>query len=176
MHYRAIEPHAIDRSLFEGFVRRQDVVLCRRRRNDAWVVEADPFVDDWGEQDYRELIAHLRDIAERGGFVFGAFDENGLLKGFVSVDSAPFGETTSYLDLCDLYVSAEMRKGGIGRRLFEAARAWARNRGADALYLSAHSAVESQAFYEAMGCIDARHVSRRHIEKEPYDCQLECPL
>lgn len=44
MHYRTIEMHEIDRSLFEGSIRHQKVVLCRRRKNDAWVIEPDPFI------------------------------------------------------------------------------------------------------------------------------------
>ena len=44
------------------------------------------------------------------------------------------------------------------------------------LYISAHSAVESQAFYKAMGCVEAEVYHQGHVEEEPYDCQLECGL
>ena len=44
------------------------------------------------------------------------------------------------------------------------------------LYISAHSAVESQAFYKAMGCVEAEEYNAEHVEKEPYDCQLECDV
>ena len=45
------------------------------------------------------------------------------------------------------------------------------------LYISAHSSVESQAFYKApMGCVEAREYQAFHVEKEPCDCQLERPL
>lgn len=44
------------------------------------------------------------------------------------------------------------------------------------LYISAHSAVESQAFYKQMGCVEAQVYHLKHVEAEPYDCQLECKL
>ena len=65
---------------------------------------------------------------------------------------------------------------GIGRTLFLAAAEWAKEKGAKKLYLSAHSAAESQAFYRSIGCVDARIYSRKHVEDEPYDCQMEYAL
>lgn len=45
--------------------------------------------------------------------------------------------------------------------------------GARKLYLSALSAVESQAFYRSMGCVEATEYSAYHTEKESFDCQME---
>ena len=45
-----------------------------------------------------------------------------------------------------------------------------------AAYLSTHSAVETQAFYNAAGCVDACYTSPKHVGKEPYDYQLEYRL
>ncbi len=44
------------------------------------------------------------------------------------------------------------------------------------LYISAHSAVETQAFYKKMGCTEAQQYRQEHVEQEPYDCQLECDV
>ena len=44
------------------------------------------------------------------------------------------------------------------------------------LYLSAHSAVETQAFYAAMGCVEAREYNEAHVASEPFDCQMEYAL
>ena len=73
-------------------------------------------------------------------------------------------------------ISEDMRNKGIGRTLFFAAKEWAKQNGAKKLYISAHSAVESQAFYKAMGCVEAEVYHQKHVEDEPYDCQLECQL
>ncbi len=175
IEYRTLQEQEIDRKLFRAFIRRQVVDLCLRRENGAWVVRSDPFVDDWTEEDYRTLIRCLRHTALTGGLVLGAFSE-GELKGFASVEPDFFGGENRYHDLSSLHVSEDMRRAGIGKSLFLAAARWASGQGARKLYISAHSAVESQAFYRAMGCVEAAEYDRTHVEAEPYDCQLEYVL
>ena len=72
----------------------------------------------------------------------------------------------------------QLRKSGrkAGRVLFELAKAWAKARGAKKLYISAHSSVESQAFYKAVGCQDAAEINPEHAAREPHDRQMECVL
>ncbi|MCI8632342.1 MAG: GNAT family N-acetyltransferase [Lachnospiraceae bacterium] len=173
--YRAVQPEEIDRALFAGFIRRQVVVQCRRREKDQWVIKEDPFIDDWSEEEYQELISCLKHTLQTGGFVYGAFQQ-GILKGFVSVEAGLFGSRSQYADLSSIHISEDMRRRGIGSILFRAAKEWAKTKGAKKLYISAHSAVESQAFYQAMGCTEAEEYNQKHVEKEPYDCQLECSV
>ena len=89
------------------------------------------------------------------------------------MEGKPFGSKGQYRDLTSLHVSRDKRGHGIGRTLFQKAADWARSRGAEKLYISSHSAVETQAFYRAMGCVEAQEYQYAHVEKEPYDCQLE---
>ena len=77
------------------------------------------------------------------------------------------------MDLSSIHVSSDARRMGIGKRLFLGAVQWARKNGAEKLYISAHSAVESQAFYRSLGCVDALWRCEAHVAQEPYDCQLE---
>ena len=70
-----------------------------------------------------------------------------MLKGFVSVEASLFGGSQKYLDLTSIHVSEDMRGTGIGRELFLSAKKWAKGKGAAKLYISAHSSVETQAFY-----------------------------
>ena len=114
----------------------------------------------------------LRNTLATGGVVYGAFLD-GKLKGFTSVESAFFGASGQYLELSSIHVSEDCRGHGTGRKLMEAACLWAKAKGAKKLYISAHSSVESQAFYKAMGCREAEEYSQPHVEKEPCDCQLE---
>lgn len=173
LQYRNLSANEISRTLFRGFIRRQIVNECWRRENGGWVVREDPFIDDWSEADYETLITCLRHTAASGGFVYAAFSD-GILKGFVSVEPELFGGEHRYLDLSSIHVSEDMRHCGIGRMLFSAAKEWAGQHGAGKLYISAHSAVESQAFYRNMGCVEAAVYHPGHVEAEPYDCQLEC--
>ena len=184
--YREIDTGEISASLFHTFVRRQEVNFCYRRpdatatdpgRAAGWVVRPDPFVDDWTDDDRARVAADLLRIANAGGLAYGAFISTepnvSRLVGFVSVEPEIFGERR-YMDLSHLHVSEDMRGRGIGGKLLEYAKLWAAKQGALRLYISAHSALESQNFYRRRGCIDAVEPQQKHIADEPFDCQLEC--
>lgn len=173
--YRNLCADEINRELFHAFVRHQNVTKCWRKENNKWVIKDAPFIDDWTDAEYQILVNCLKNTIISGGFVYAAFCGNHL-KGFVSVEPNLFGSTQKYLDLSSIHVSEDMRGKGIGKTLFLAAKEWAKEHGAHKLYISAHSAVESQAFYKAMGCVEAEVYNQEHVEKEPYDCQLECIL
>lgn len=138
-------------------------------------IRSDPFIDDWNEEDFAFLVKCLRHTLESGGSVYAAFSGS-KLKGFTSVEAELFGGENRYLDLTNIHISEDMRCSGIGRVLFTAACGWARAHGARKLCLSAHSAVESQAFYKAMCCVDAVEYNKAHVETEPFDRQLEYEL
>lgn len=173
--YRQLCENEIDRELFRNFVRRQRVRDCWRKIDGKWVIREAPFIDDWSEEDYAFLVTCLRNTVSTGGFVYGAFTGSAL-KGFTSVEPGLFGGDQRYLDLSSIHVSEDMRGEGIGKTLFLAAKEWSRQQGAGKLYISAHSAVETQAFYKAMGCVEAQVYHQGHVEREPFDCQLECPV
>lgn len=175
VRYRQLEQEEICEELFARFIRHQNVTKCRRRINDSWTVVEDPFVDDWSKEEYQILVRCLKNTVLTGGFVCGAFYQ-GVLKGFVSVESSLFGGAHRYMDLSSIHVSEDMRGRRIGKSLFEKAAAWAGQQGADKLYISAHSAIETQAFYQAMGCVEAQLYDIAHVEREPFDCQLEYRL
>ena len=173
--YRTLTEGEIERPLFNGFCRHQEVTRCWRKTDGKWEIRPIAFVDDWTPEEYDELVRCLKNTVRTGGHVFGAFSE-GVLKGFVSLEPERFGSQNQYMDLSSIHVSEEMRGRGIGKELFLRVKAAARAAGAKKLYISAHSAVESQAFYKAMGCVEAEEYEKHHVEKEPCDCQLECVL
>lgn len=175
IQYRNLSLDEICTELFDGFIRRQKVTKCWRKEHGEWKIKDDPFIDDCSESDYQILVDCLRNTIVTGGFVYAAFYK-GILKGFTSVESVLFGGEQKYMELSSIHVSEDMRNKGIGAELFLAAKAWAKENGAKKLYISAHSAVESQAFYKKMGCVEAEVYNQKHVDKEPYDCQLECKL
>lgn len=175
IQYRKLGEREICRELFAGFVRHQSVTKCWRKENGGWAVRDNPFIDDWTEEEYEILVTCLKHTVDTGGLVYAAFCD-GILKGFVSVEPVLFGGDQKYLDLSSIHVSEDMRGKRIGKSLFLTAKEWAAKAGADKLYISSHSAVETQAFYKAMGCVEAQVYHQRHTEEEPFDCQLECQL
>lgn len=173
--FRNLRPAEATPALFAGFIRRQVVVDCWRWENGGWTIRPDPFIDDWSAADIAALAAGLRRTLAAGGFVRAAFC-GAQLKGFAAAAAQPCGAQGEYIDLLELHVSADWRGRGAGTALFAAAAAWARGRGAQKLYISAHSAAETQAFYRGLGCADAAWRHPAHTAAEPFDCQLEYDL
>lgn len=173
---RMINADELNSSLFADFKRHQQVTRCWRKVNGEWIIIDTPFVENWGKEEFDELVRDLKYTIKTGGVVYGAFDEGERLVGFVSVENELFGSKKQYIELSSMHVTEDMRGRGIGKSLFFAAVRWAKERGAEKLYISGHSSVESQAFYKAVGCREAEEYSAYHVEKEPFDCQLELVL
>lgn len=173
--YREITAGELSPELLGRFRRHQDVKRCWRKIDGQWVLRNIAFTDDWDAADHRRVCGQLRDVLASGGAVWGAFAD-GWLKGFSSVDGRRIGSRGQYAVLAELHVSEELRGRGLGRRLFSLAAEEARRLGAEKLYISAMSAEESQAFYRAMGCVEALEYDPPHVEKEPCDVQMEYTL
>ena len=173
--YKRLGSGDIACGLFDGYRRYQEVKRCWRKENGAWVLKDISFIDDWSEEELAVIVDELKETAAGGGAVFAAF-ENGVLAGFSSLENKLFGSSHQYLQLPNIHVSLEHRGKGIGKTLFSMSCCEARRLGAGKLYISAHSAEESQAFYKAMGCVEALEYNQRLAEKEPCDCQMEFVL
>ena len=129
VQYRVLYVDEICQELFKDFIRRQIVTKCWRKENGVWAIKDSPFIDDWTEKDYQILISCLKNTILSNGFVYAAFYD-GKLKGFVSVEPEIFGGKQRYYDLSSIHVSEDMRNKGIGRKLFLAAKEWAKQKGA----------------------------------------------
>ena len=148
--------------------------MCLRRRGDMLVAESHPFVDDWKEGEREELLERLSSAAAAGRVV-GAYAD-AKLKGFAMLGDGLFGGDNAYIDLAELHVSRDCRRMGTGTELFARVAGVARCLGARKLYISAHSAVETQEFYKKLGCVPAALPDAVHVAREPFDIQLEYSL
>lgn len=173
--FEQLSESRIDRKLFCHFNRYQEVRRCWRKEDGFWKLKEIPFVEEWGEPEYEFLVKCLKNTVDTGGYVVGCFLE-GKLIGFVSVENECFGSRNQYVQLSCIHVSWEVRGKGVGRRLFQCAVLAGRKLGAEKLYISAHSAEETQAFYHGMGCVEAEEYNKKLTEAEPCDCQLEYAL
>lgn len=172
---RRLAEQELTPGLFAHFDRFQAVEQCWRKVGGAWAVREVAFTERWGSEEYETLVDCLRNTVQTGGAVWGAF-LNGKLKDFCSVEGGLLGSRKQYADLSSIHVSADARGTGLGRELFEKAAESGKELGAEKLYISAHSSVESQAFYRRMGCVEAEEYDARHAELEPCDCQLEVEI
>lgn len=175
MDYREITSQELRVELFRGFDRYQRVTRCWRKEEGRWALKDIAFTEQWSPEDYAFLVECLQNTLRTGGGVFGAFEE-GVLKGFAAVEAPPLGSRGQYRQLSSLHVSHGLRGQGTGRRLFKLACRKARELGGEKLYISSHSAEETQAFYKAMGCREAEEYDPRLTAAEPCDCQLEKDL
>lgn len=165
----------VGRELFQHFNRHQEVSRCWRKEGGVWKLKDIAFVEEWKDAEYEFLVKCLRNTIHTGGYVFGCFEE-GKLIGFTSVESKHFGSKGQYVQLSCIHISCESRGKGYGKQLFQRAILAARRLGAKKLYISAHSSEETQAFYHALGCVEAKEYDKRLYAAEPCDCQLEYAL
>jgi aminoglycoside 6'-N-acetyltransferase I len=85
----------------------------------------------WPTENADALRAELAEMSASGLAGFGAFDGQHLV-GFAEFSERPWGDgcdTAPVAWLEGIYVLAEWRRRGIGRRLVAAGEAWARRRG-----------------------------------------------
>ncbi|MBP1045019.1 GNAT family N-acetyltransferase [Enterococcus sp. BWM-S5] len=176
MNIEKIEMSNITPELFNHFSRHQQVTHCWRYSDGQWKIEPVNFTEEWESEEHAQLCSHLKTTLKNGGIVLGAFSDNNQLKGFASVEGQLFGSHKQYLDLSAIHVSEDVRGQKIGRQLFLSAADFAEKQGAEKLYISSHSAVETQAFYSSLGCVDAVEPSTKHTDDEPFDRQLEYRL
>ncbi len=156
----------------KDFDRYQEIEKTWVNQGGRWVLEENRFVQQWDEARKESVARGLSICVEGGGFALGAF-AFGRLLGFASVSNMRFGGNMEYVQLEQLQVSNGFRGKGIGRRLFDEACVCARLLGAEKLYISAHPSRETQAFYMAVGCVDAKEIDKALFEAEPFDCHLE---
>lgn len=124
LSFRVLTIEEINLELFAHFRRHQIVERCYHKDHKGnWMIKSEPFIDDWSVKQYSFLVERLINTIKTGGFVYGAFVENEL-KGFASVESEIFDNVQQYADLTSLHVSDDMRRHGIGKGLFGAAKQW----------------------------------------------------
>ena len=98
--------------------------------------------DIWGNEDWGVFVA------EADGRLIGQI--MGVLR-----DSVPVFEPEQFGYVTDVVVDPAARRSGVGLALFEALKAWFRERDVPCLQLQvAHNNPVSQAFWRAMGCTD----------------------
>ena len=175
INYHQLNETDLTETLFANFNRYQEVTKCWRKENGQWILKDLAFTEQWGPAEYRFLIKCLINTIKTGGCVLGAYDHNVLI-GFASVENEFFGPKNEYLQLSSLHISQEYRGRGLGKNLFYQAARKAKELGALKLYISAHSSQETQAFYRALGCVEAEVYNEELVASEPCDCQLEYRL
>lgn len=152
-----------------GFNRHQTVKYIYKLADSRLTLTLHPFEETWSQERKKEKAAEM--ISGRFT-VFCAYDKERIIGEIMLVPELDLGR----MIIDSLHVSEEYRRKGIGKALFETAKAEAGKHGAKALYLSACSAQETIDFYLAMGCRVSPNPIQAYADREPFDIQMECPL
>ena len=171
---RKIAPDELGEDFLDGFRRIQRITELWVREETGYVLRPAQLLYEWSDEKRRWIPLWLKEQAERGGAVFGAF-RDGKLVGFSSVDGTLAGESTRIANLTMLFVDDRFKRRGIGTGLFRAACLEAKRIGADRLFVSAVPSAETVSFYFRMGCRDAETVPEEFVDTDE-DRDLELSL
>ena len=174
MRKTMIEIKRVDKDTFcetslDSFDRYQEVKNVFRMENGRLVLKKHPFTETWSPERRREKAA---EILSGKYITYCAFDGDTVVGEIMLIPE--LNENRLIID--SFHVSRDYRRHGIGRRLVDAVRDYAKSRGAVALYASCCSAEETIRFYMALGFEPSKHPIPSCVEDEPFDIQMECKL
>lgn len=159
----------------DNFKLNQNVTKCWRKVNGTYKLLPVSYTEDWNLSERKKMARKIISAINCGSTALAAVTDN-YVTGFALLNNYLFGSEKQYVDLSEFYVAETFRRRGIGKKLFEQICSEAKRSGAKKLYISAHSAEESIAAYKKYGCVPAEEPDAAHIEKEPFDLQLEYGL
>lgn len=173
IHYRQLALDDISPDILKHFNRYQEVKKKWEKKDGEWALINSPHIlKNWDITTKQQVV--MKDCTESicsGGCLWGAFDNEKLI-GFCAISHNPIGSKEQYMQLRQIHVSYEYRGKGIGRKLFSLCSEAMKNCAAKKLYIVANPSEESQAFYRAMGCVDAEEIISELFEDE-YDVHME---
>lgn len=130
------------------------------------------FINKWAKDQIKALVEELKSDFLKASYIVGAF-EKGQVIAFAGIRKGFFGKENQYLQMPYMHVSKQFRGLGIGKAMFYKCVDKASDMGTGKIYISAHPAIETQKFYESLGCILAKEVNQKLKKLEPHDIQLE---
>jgi len=170
VQFETLSPNDISNDMLMGFRRYTKTTHVHRLVNGRIQLLPEEFEEDWSDDRLREIASYLHDCAARGGTVIVGRDKKRVIA-FANLEPKLYPH--GYIHVPFIHVSLEYRKQGIGRRLFALLEDAARQTAAIKLYISTHPSVESQEFYQSVGCQPVVHIISELYDKEPCDIQLE---
>lgn len=142
-------------------------------RDGKLVLEPEHYqMQGWPPGEAEQYTPVLLDCYDRGGFFWGAF-ENDLLTGVSVLESKFIGSGHDTLQLKFLHVNHDCRGRGLGTQLFNLAVEKAKALGARKLYISATPSENTVNYYMRLGCVLATEIDPELFALEPEDIHLE---
>jgi len=172
--FRELERAEIDRVW--TIDRREHIASFHRLVDGSLQLEPhDVDVPGWPPDDVAKTTPLLHQMFDRGARFFASFDGEQLVGASV-LDTLPRGDSADLLQLEFLHVGRDYRGQGLGSRLFDQARAAARELGARRLYISATPSENTIRFYRGRGATVLAVPDPELFALEPEDIHLECQV
>lgn len=171
MYYKVLDRNEIEKL---GEIDRSESVEYNYRCKDGKLELFSYYCDikGFGEKQLQKHKENLYKLYDRGGTIFGAFEDSKLV-GISSLDNNFRGQKNDILQLAFLHVSKDYRKKGIGKELIKLAKEKVTELGAKRLYISGSPIKNTIEFYMAIGCKLADEVEKDLFELEPDDIHME---
>lgn len=174
LEFRELKRAEIDR--IWTIDRREHIANIYRLVDGGLQLEAHDFdVPGWHPDNVAKTTPLLYEMFDRGARFFASFDGE-QLAGVSVLDTLPRGERGDLRELGFMHVGRDYRSQGLGARLFEQARAAARELGAQGLYISATPSENTIRFYQRCGATVLAVPDPELFALEPEDIHLECPV
>ena len=141
------------------------------KANGTWELTDADELRQWDAEKRKWIAEYLCEQINSGGGAICAFVGSQLV-GFCSVGGKLCNQ---YANLTMLFVDDDWKRRGIGKKLFAAACGHAIEMGADKLFISSIPSMETVAFYQALGCVDAMEIIEEFVDT-PYDRYMESEL
>lgn len=125
----------------------------------------------WPEGEAEHYTPVLLESFDRGAPFWGVFEHDRLVAA-ASVDPKKRGKNGSLLQLSFLHVSHPQRGQGLARILFDYCVEYAKENGADGLYISSTPFENSVNFYQHLGCRLIDIPDPELYEREPEDIHM----
>lgn len=170
-----LDKNNFNKNSLDNFILKQRVEKCWRKINGEYKLLPVCYTEEWNLSECQQMAQKIISEINFGSTAIAAVLNNEVV-GFALLGHSLFGNEKQYVDLSEFYVTETFRRCGIGQMLFEQICFEAKQFGAKKLYISAHSAEESIAAYKKYGCVLAAEPDRVHMQKEPFDLQLEYDL
>ena len=133
----------------KDFAHHQKITRKWVRTDAGWELEDASILREWDAEKRIWLAGYMREKIQNGGTVMAAFLPEGQLA-----------------NLLLLFVDDRFKRHGIGRLLLQEACRYAKKLGAEKLFLSAIPSEDTIAFYQNMGCVDAKEIVNPFVDDE----------
>lgn len=170
-----LDTNNFNENSLDNFILNQRVTHCWRKVDGEYKLLPVVYTEKWNLSERKNMAQKIISALRCGATAIAATVDNSVI-GLALLSGYLFGKNKEYIDLEEFYVSEPFRRNGIGKLLFEKICLAAKKSGAKKLYISAHSAEESISAYKKYGCVPAQEPDAAHVEKEPFDLQLEYDL